>query len=155
MIFHFQITLVSDISNYLVIGNYPKQWGQQDKKNFLVEVRKFFWDNPCLYKYNPHQIIRKCVPDHEITSVVSIFHFEAYGDHFSLRKAVAKILQSGFYQPPLFRDTREFYKSCDRCQTLGAILHRNMMPLNQILIIDIFDYGSIDFMEPFPSSFGN
>jgi len=30
-----------------------------------------------------------------------------------------------------------------------------MMPLNPILIIEIFDVWSIDFMGPFPSSYGN
>jgi hypothetical protein len=29
-----------------------------------------------------------------------------------------------------------------------------MMPLNPILIVEIFDVGSIDFMGPFPNSFG-
>jgi hypothetical protein len=30
-----------------------------------------------------------------------------------------------------------------------------MMPLNPILIIEIFDVWGIDFMGPFPSSYGN
>jgi hypothetical protein len=29
-----------------------------------------------------------------------------------------------------------------------------MMPLNPILVLEIFDYWGIDFMGPFPSSFG-
>jgi len=29
-----------------------------------------------------------------------------------------------------------------------------MMPLNPILIVEIFDVWDIDFMEPFPNSFG-
>lgn len=49
----------ADIANYLVTGTYPEYWGQQDKKKFLVEVRKFFWDDPYLFKYFPEQIIRR------------------------------------------------------------------------------------------------
>jgi len=30
-----------------------------------------------------------------------------------------------------------------------------MMPLNPIIVVDVFDVRSIDFMGPFPSSFGN
>ncbi|XP_062115167.1 uncharacterized protein LOC133829456, partial [Humulus lupulus] len=45
--------------------------------------------------------------------------------------------------------------SCERCQKLGSLTKRNMMPLNPILIIDIFDVWGIDFMGPFPNSFGN
>ncbi|KAH9658293.1 hypothetical protein KPL70_023432 [Citrus sinensis] len=36
----------------------------------------------------------------------------------------------------------------------GSISKRNMMPLNPILIIEIFDRWGIDFMGLFPSSFG-
>ncbi|KAF5447274.1 hypothetical protein F2P56_032841 [Juglans regia] len=32
--------------------------------------------------------------------------------------------------------------------------HRNMMPLNSILVIEIFYCWGIDFMGPFPHSFG-
>ncbi|XP_038975277.1 uncharacterized protein LOC120106350 [Phoenix dactylifera] len=45
--------------------------------------------------------------------------------------------------------------SCDRCQRLGKISRKNEMPLNPILIIEIFDVWGIDFMGPFPMSFGH
>ncbi|XP_024046520.1 uncharacterized protein LOC112100886 [Citrus clementina] len=76
------------------------------------------------------------------------------GGHFSSRKTTAKILQCGFYWPTMFKDTYEFCKSCEKCQKLGSITKRNMMPLNPILEIEIFDCWGIDFMGPFPSSFG-
>ena len=47
-----------------------------------------------------------------------------------------------------------FCRSSERCQKLGAISRRNMMPLNPILGIEIFDCWGIDFMGPFPPSFG-
>ena len=43
---------------------------------------------------------------------------------------------------------------CKNCQMVGFISKRNMMPLNLILVIEIFNYWGIDFMGPFPSSFG-
>ncbi|RVW44407.1 hypothetical protein CK203_070995 [Vitis vinifera] len=45
--------------------------------------------------------------------------------------------------------------SCDRCQRLGKLTRRNQMPMNPILIVDLFDVWGIDFMGPFPMSFGN
>ena len=42
---------------------------------------------------------------------------------------------------------------CDRCQRLGKLAHHNMMPLNPILVVDIFNVWGIDFMGPFPTSF--
>ncbi|RVW21562.1 Pol polyprotein [Vitis vinifera] len=45
--------------------------------------------------------------------------------------------------------------SCDRCQRLGKLTCRNQMPMNPILIVDLFDVWGIDFMGHFPISFGN
>ncbi|XP_074356421.1 uncharacterized protein LOC141696134 [Apium graveolens] len=50
---------------------------------------------------------------------------------------------------------RKFCAACSRCQHLGKITRRNMMPMNPVLIIEIFDVWGIDFMGPFPCSFGN
>ena len=38
---------------------------------------------------------------------------------------------------------------------MGSISRRNEMPLQGILVVQIFDVWGIDFMGPFPSSFGN
>ncbi|KAM7523339.1 hypothetical protein LguiA_013241 [Lonicera macranthoides] len=38
---------------------------------------------------------------------------------------------------------------------LGGITRKSIMPLNPILVVEIFYCWGIDFMGPFPSSFGN
>jgi hypothetical protein len=141
------------IVNYLAVGEIPKDWSTQDKRKFLVEVCNFYWDDPNLFKYCPDKIIRRCVPNDEVISVLKFCHSEACGGHFSIKKTAAKILQCRFYWPTLFKDTNNFCRSCERCQKLGAISHRNMM-LNPILVIEFFYCWGIDFMGPFPPSFG-
>ncbi|KAL6342222.1 hypothetical protein AAG906_006839 [Vitis piasezkii] len=74
---------------------------------------------------------------------------------FCLPKTAMKVIQSGFWWPSLFKDAHSICKACDRCQRLGKLTRRNMMPLNPILIVDIFDVWGIDFMGPFPMSFGH
>lgn len=125
------------------------------KKQFFVEVRSFFYDDLYLFKYYPDQIIRRCVPNNEIPSVISFCYFEAYGGHFSSKKTIAKILQCGFYWSTLFKDANHFCKACESYQKLGGITSWNMMPLNPILVVEIFDCWGIDFMGPFPPSFRN
>ena len=70
-------------------------------------------------------------------------------------KTTQKIHQSGFYWPTLLRDYSEWVKHCDRYQRMGNINRRNEMPLQGILTVQIFDVWGIDFMGPFPPSFGN
>ncbi|XP_048601815.1 uncharacterized protein K02A2.6-like, partial [Brassica napus] len=55
----------------------------------------------------------------------------------------------------MFKDTQDFVSKCDSCQRRGNITKRNEMPQNPILEVEVFDVWGIDFMGPFPSSFGN
>ena len=119
----------ADIVNYLVTSDITSHWSKQDKSKFLSQAKYLFWDDPYLFKYCPDQIIRRCVLTHEFRSILSFCHDQACGGHFSA--------------------------GCSKCQHLGKITRRNMMPMNPILVIEIFDVWGIDFMGPFPNSFGN
>ena len=145
----------ADIVNYLSTGDILSHWSKQDRSKFFSQVKHFFWDDPYLFKYCPDQIIRRCIPNHDFRSVLYFFHDQACGGHFSAKKTVAKILQCGLYWPSLFKDSAEFCTACSRCQHLGKITRRIMMPMNPILVIEIFDVWGIDFMGPFPNFFGN
>ncbi|KAL6345845.1 hypothetical protein AAG906_017603 [Vitis piasezkii] len=87
--------------------------------------------------------------------ILSHCHDNACGGHFASQKTAMKVIQSGFWWPSLFKDAHSMCKGCDRCQRLGKLTRRNMMPLNPILIVDVFDVWGIDFMGPFPMSFGH
>ncbi|RVW70081.1 Retrovirus-related Pol polyprotein from transposon 17.6 [Vitis vinifera] len=102
----------------------------------------------------PNQIIRKCVPEDEQQGILSHCHENACGGHFASQKTAMKVLQSGFTWPSLFKDAHIMCRNCDRCQRLGKLTKRNQMPMNPILIVELFDVWGIDFMGPFPMSFG-
>ena len=89
------------------------------EEEIFVEVKKFYWDDPYLFNYCLDQIFRRCNPDNEVSSVINFYHFEACSGHFSSRKTTAKILQFGFYWPTIFKDTYEFFKTCENYQKLG------------------------------------
>ena len=44
---------------------------------------------------------------------------------------------------------------CDRCQRLGKLSLRYLMPPNPILVVELFDVWGIDFMGSFPTSYGH
>ena len=111
--------------------------------------------DPKLFHIGKDEIIRRCVPEEEQQSVLNFCHTLACGGHFSEKKTAAKVLQSGFYWPTLFKDTFEFAKSCSKCQSMGSISKRNMMSLNFILVVEIFDVWGIVFMGPFSPSFSH
>ncbi|RVW78252.1 Retrovirus-related Pol polyprotein from transposon 17.6 [Vitis vinifera] len=91
----------------------------------------------------PNQIIRKCVPEDEQQGILSHCHENACGGHFASQKTAMKVLQSGFTWPSLFKDAHIMCRNCDRCQRLGKLTKRNQMPMNPILIVEIFDVGAL------------
>ena len=100
----------ANIVNFLVTGEMPPQWNAQDKKKFLSEVRKFYWDDPYLFKYCSDQIFRRCVPDNEVSKVIEFCHSTACGGHFSSNKTTAKILHVDFIGPLYLKMRMNFVK---------------------------------------------
>ncbi|KAK9021179.1 hypothetical protein V6N11_011180 [Hibiscus sabdariffa] len=122
---------------------------------FRHDARYYFWDEPYLFKQCADQLLRRYVPEEEQKDILFHCHTSICGGHFGGARTTAKVLQSGFYWPTLFKDAHNYYKACDRCQRAGNISRRNEMPLQCILEVELFDVWGIDFMGPFPSSHGD
>ncbi|KAL4302313.1 hypothetical protein GQ457_10G008720 [Hibiscus cannabinus] len=128
---------------------------QEGQKEIWHNAKGYFWDEPYLFKQCADQIIRRCIPEEEQQMILEQCHSTPYGGHFGGNRTAAKVLQSGFYWPTLHKDAQLFCQQCERCQRTGNISKRNEMPLQNILEVELFDVWGIDFMGPFPSSFGN
>ncbi|XP_058764184.1 uncharacterized protein LOC131637603 [Vicia villosa] len=144
----------ADYANYLVGGVIPDDFSANQKKKFLYDCRFYLWDDPFLYKRGVDGLIRRCIPEGEQRDILKACHDSEYGGHFSGDRTAAKVLQSGFYWPTLFKDAYYLVRECDRCQRTGNITRRNQMPQNSMLEVELFDVWGIDFMGPFPPSFG-
>lgn len=145
----------TDMVNYKVCGDVPKDLDPYKKKKLFREASHYFWDEPYLYKRGPDSLFRRCIAEHEVNGVLEHCHGSAYGGHFATFKTVQKILQAGLWWPNLFKDAHAFISKCDPCQRMGNISKRNEMPQNPILEVEVFDVWGIDFMGPFnPASHG-
>ncbi|KAI3676097.1 hypothetical protein L1987_85696 [Smallanthus sonchifolius] len=108
-----------------------------------------------LFKVGADQLIRRCIPESEILAVLELAHASACGGHFSCQKTGRQVLSCRLFWPTIFKDAFEFAQTCTNCEKIGSITKRNEMPMQPILFVDIFDVWGIDFMGPFPNSFGN
>ncbi|XP_075081770.1 uncharacterized protein LOC142166420 [Nicotiana tabacum] len=145
----------ADYMNYIVSGVLPPEIQSEARKWFLHDVNFYYWDEPFLYKQCADQLMRRCIPKREVELVLYDYHASSYGGHHGGDRTVAKVLQSGFYRPTMFKDAHEFVKKYNQCQRTGTITGRHEMPLDNILEVEIFDVWGIDFMGPFPLSRGN
>ena len=62
-------------------------------------------------------------------------------------KQLTRFFNQDFIGLRIFKDCFEWVKLCDQCQRMGNISKRHEMQL--------FDVWGMDFMGPFPVSFGN
>jgi len=140
--------------NYLANGVMPQHWVKKRRQQFLAQVKQYIWGEPDLFKIGADQILRRCIPEDEVKEILTHAHSSACGGHFSGQKTGYKVLTCGFYWPTIFKDASEYAKNCLNCQKMGSISKRDEMPLQPILVVDIFDVWGIDFMGPFPNSCG-
>ena len=139
----FQLSLQSpwyaDIVNFLACGIMPLEFSYQQKKKLRTDSRYYIWDDPLLFRREADLIIRRCVPEGEQSKILQECHASPYGGHFAGDKTTHKILQSGFYWLTIFKDYFEWVKLCDQCQRMGNISKRHEMPLQGILVVQLFD----------------
>ncbi|CAA7032058.1 unnamed protein product [Microthlaspi erraticum] len=141
------------IANFLAAEYPPPNFFGYRKKKFLRDVRRYYWDEPYLYKKCSDGMFRRCIPEEEVEGILFACHSSSYAGHFATYKTVSKVLQAGFWWPTMFKDAHAFISRCDACQRMGNISKRNEMPQNFILEVEVFDVWGIDFMGPFPNLF--
>ncbi|XP_075077339.1 uncharacterized protein LOC142164067 [Nicotiana tabacum] len=142
----------ADIANYLASSIVPYELSSVQKKKVFRDCRMYFWDEPYLFRICIDNMIWRCIPEINQASVLQACHALPYGGHFGGVRTTAKVLESGFYWPTLFKDAHFWVKSCDECQRMGNISRQHEIPMNPIQEVEVFDVWGIDFMGPFVSS---
>ena len=140
----------ADIVNFMVAGYVQPG---ENKKKLVYESKCHLWDDPYLYRVCADGLLRRCVPTAEGMRIIEKCHAAPYGGHYGVYRTQAKIWQSGFFWPTMYKDTKNFIRKCRRCQHHGGITARDAMPLQNNLQVELFDVWGIDFMGPFPKSY--
>ena len=145
----------ADYVNYLVAKVIPPEFSYQQKKRFFAHLKHYYWEEPILYRHCADQVIRRCVPEDEMNSILNHCHTLPCGGHFGGQRTTVKVFQSGFYWPSLFKDAHQFVSTCDKCQRMESISRKDEPHMHTILEVELFDLWGMDFMGPFPPSYNN
>ncbi|XP_074298817.1 uncharacterized protein LOC141629765 [Silene latifolia] len=123
----------ADYANFIVGNLLPPDRSYQQRKRFLYDVKEYFWDDPYLFKECADGLYRRCIPQWDTEAILEACHSFSYGGHHGPSRTEAKVLQSGFYWPSMFKDAKDFVVACDACQRTGNISRRHEMPQVGIL----------------------
>ncbi|XP_049373476.1 uncharacterized protein LOC125838472 [Solanum verrucosum] len=91
----------ADFTNYIVCGIMPDELTFYQQKRFLFNDKKYFWDEPYLFRECVDHVIRRCVPEEEAVEILHACHTSPVGDHHGGIRTAAKVLQNGYYWPSL------------------------------------------------------
>jgi len=128
------------MANFKAVGALPDDLTWYQKKKFFRDAKYFVWDDPYLFKIGENNLLRRCVTQGEVRSMLWHFHSSPYGGLYNGERTIVKVLQSSFYWPTLCKDAHEYIQRCDKCQKIGGLCRRNEMPMQNILEVKAFDY---------------
>nr|KYP51742.1 Retrovirus-related Pol polyprotein from transposon 412 family [Cajanus cajan] len=143
------------MANFKAAGVIPEDLNWHQRKKMINDAKLYVWDDPHLFKIGAENLLRRCVTKEEAKDILWHCHNLPYGGHFNGERTAAKVLQSGFFWPTLFKDAHGYVQRCDSCQRSGTISKRHEMPLQNIQEVEVFDCWGIDFIGPLPTSFSN
>ncbi|RDY14459.1 Retrovirus-related Pol polyprotein from transposon 17.6, partial [Mucuna pruriens] len=105
----------TDICNFIVASQFPPKASTLYKEKIKNDAKYYIWDDPYLWKRGSDHVIRRCIPDSEINSVLHFCHAKAGGSHHGTTRIARKVLDCGFYWPTIFRDAHHFVSTCEQC----------------------------------------
>ena len=111
----------TNFPNYLDRDTVPLDLSFIQRKKFMHDAQKFFWDKSYLYRSCADGLIRHCVPEAYMFSVLAACYSTLVGGHHSGIRTTQKILQCGYYWPTVHQDAHDFSKASNICQRDGVI----------------------------------
>jgi len=106
----------ADIVNYIVTKTFLIDLTRAEKEKIRAQSKYYVWDEPYLWKFCGDQMIRRCVGDSEVHSILTLCHVSESGGHFEPKRTSDKVLECGFCWPTISRDAYDFCKRCEVCQ---------------------------------------
>ncbi|RDX99941.1 gag-pol, partial [Mucuna pruriens] len=81
-----------DICNFVVASKFPPEASKLYKEKLGSNAKYYIWDDPYLWRLYNDQVIRRCIPDFKINSVLQFCHATSRGGHYRSTRIAQKVL---------------------------------------------------------------
>ncbi|RDX95551.1 Retrovirus-related Pol polyprotein from transposon 17.6, partial [Mucuna pruriens] len=92
----------TNICNSVAASQFPLEASRLYKERLQSDAKYYIWDDPYLWRLYNDQVIRRCIPDIEIKSILQFCHAAPGGGHYRSTWTARKILNCGFYWLTIF-----------------------------------------------------
>ena len=106
-----------DYVNYLVAKVVPLEFNYQQKKRFFAHLKHYYWEEPSLYRHCADQVIRRCVPEDEMKSIMNHCHTLPCGGQFGGQRTAAKVLHTGLPYSKMLIDSFPLVTNVNKWET--------------------------------------
>jgi hypothetical protein len=138
----------ANIANYLVARKVPPHLSPRERRKIIRKSARYSWIGGYLFYIGMDKEIKICVRDDDIYDLLKPFHDVPCGGHFSDKRTRHTILRMGYFWPTIFQDEKKYVQACDSCQHMSQPNHRDEMPLQPQVVLDIFEIWTMDFVGP-------
>ncbi|RDX97364.1 Retrovirus-related Pol polyprotein from transposon 17.6, partial [Mucuna pruriens] len=126
----------ADICNYVATSQFPPEASCLYKEKLQSDAKYYIWDDPYLWRLCSDKVIRRCIPETEINSVLQFCHTAPGGNHYGQTWIARKVLDCGLYWPTIFIDAHQFVSTYDKCQKARMAMNRRheMPPITHLVL---------------------
>ena len=122
----------ADYVNYLVAKVIPPEFSYQQKKRFFAHLKHYYLEEPILYRHCADQVIRRCVPEDEMNSILNHCHTLPCGGHFGGREQQPRCFNQASTGLAYSRMLISLYPHVTNVRKWGAFLEWTNRPCIQL-----------------------
>ncbi|XP_070015705.1 uncharacterized protein [Nicotiana sylvestris] len=139
--------------DYLKNGKLPSD--HKESRALRTKAARFTLDEDgTLYWRTFDGPLAVCLGPGDTDYVLREIHEGTYGNHSGTKSLVRKIIRAWYYWDSMEKDTKEFVKKCDKCQSLAPMIPHPGEQLHSVLSPWPFMKWGMDIVGPLPTALG-
>eukprot|EP00253_Pinus_taeda_P003077 PITA_03077 len=139
-------SLYADIIYYLKNGYAPSHLDHTKKRALRLKSKQYQLLNNVLFRIDYHYVLLRCLEESEAKKVLQELHDGPASGHYAGDATAHKILCTGYYWPTLFKDSHNYRRKCQVCQTATGRQKKSSLPLQPVNIEQPFDQWGLDII---------
>ena len=121
-------------------------WTKEERRKVRINNRQFAVVSHRLLRRGAYGILRRCVSELEVPTILEICHDSACGEQFLANLLAKKIRRARYFWPTLFKDLHNYVKNCDPCQRYAKNDLRMEMSLHVYVPLVPFEKWDISYV---------